>query len=144
MIQNYFAVYKPDNYEIELRNYFNNLQKENIQRNKFIEYGFKNSHLKKLYSDIAIQSICLELNLFRERLQTIKTRSPDRIDLIKSYEGTIESLEILMDFIRNIQNDFEEYRISRQRNSDLEIKILMQEKEIEELKKRNEELINLI
>lgn len=144
LIENYFSKFTSVNIEFELRHFLKEIIKFNLSYNNFPIFDDITLKHKDFYSDVAIYSMYLEIKTFKDRLNLIQTRSPDRTDLIESYQGTIFTLETIIDYIRNVKNDFDELRISRQRNVDLEIKILMQEKEIEQLKKQNEELINLI
>lgn len=158
LVSNYFAQYKPQTYEEELRNFFGELIGiiENIKTDDVTEVKY----------DSVKYSIYFEIGLFSKRLELVKNNTPDRVDLIESFTDSISILENVIKSISFMQDERTRLKDFEKENIYLNSIIEKQKKEIdsfdafgfEEYKKqidelegklkdlqaRNEELINLI
>lgn len=92
--------------------------------------------------EISIASLTLEINLFEKRVSEIKDKSPHKKELIESFEGTLNILKYLYGIFTKMNELLLEYRISRQRCSDLELANLKLVNENQKLMELNQELKN--
>lgn len=86
----------------------------------------------------------LEINLFEKRLLILKSKENRNDSLIESFEGTIGSLRYVLNVLVKIEEMMLEYRISRQRNADLELINLKLLDENNKLKELNKKILNQI
>ena len=90
---------------------------------------------------LAHANINVAVGKLRFSVDEIKEKNPQRSDLINSMEETISTLIFSLEVFRTLEK---EYRIARQRASDMNLYVMQQEKLIRELKEKNEELLKYI
>lgn len=90
---------------------------------------------------LAHANINVAVGKLRFSVDEIKEKNPQRSDLINSMEETISTLIFSAEVFRTLEK---EYRIARQRASDMTVYTMQQDKLIKELKEKNEELIKYI
>ena len=90
---------------------------------------------------LAHANINVAVGKLRFSVDEIKEKNPQRSDLINSMEETISTLIFSSEVFRTLEK---EYRIARQRASDMNLYVMQQDKLIRELKEKNEELLKYI
>jgi len=90
---------------------------------------------------LAHANINVAVGKLRFSVDEIKEKNPQRSDLINSMEETVSTLIFSAEVFRTLEK---EYRIARQRASDMNLYVMQQDKLIRELKEKNEELLKYI
>ena len=93
---------------------------------------FNLDYLTLLNARLNISNVIIKINL---TLDEIREKSPNRIDYIKPMEQSIKDLNYSYEVLNELEA---EWRISRQRNLDLELVILNQQIEIDKMRKEIE------
>ena len=93
---------------------------------------FNLDYLTLLNARLNISNVIIKINL---TLDEIREKSPNRIDYIKPMEQSIKDLNYSYEVLNELEA---EWRISRQRNLDLELVILNQQIEIDKMIKEIE------
>lgn len=90
---------------------------------------------------LAHANISVAVGKLKFSVMDIMENNPHRSDLIDSMNETISTLIFSQETFRALEK---EYRIARQRASDMNLYVMQQEKLIRELKEKNEELLKYI
>lgn len=87
---------------------------------------------------IARSNLITNIQKIQNSLDEIKKNNPKRIDLIRSAEESIEQLTYTYVFFCELEQEF---RVSRQRNRDLEFSTMVGTRELDEIRNVNEKLM---
>jgi len=127
MISRYFSEYSPKTYEEEIRLFFMQLATsiENINIYEVSEIKY----------DLIKYSIYFEIGLLSKRIQTLNNFKFKNVELINSYQESINILEGIMKAVISLQNENMKIKDVRFENFQLQNNIEELKTEIVELKK---------